>query len=52
MEEKIKQLAKKYNIPAVLLKKAIQMEKERVVSQNRRLVPEIRKMIEKCCASS
>ena len=32
MEEKIKELAKKHNIPAFLLKEVIQMEKEKVVS--------------------
>ncbi|MCC0179426.1 hypothetical protein I4641_20910 [Waterburya agarophytonicola K14] len=50
MEEKIKELAKKHNIPASLLKKVIQMEKERVILQQRRLVPEIRKVIQQYAA--
>ena len=52
MEEKIKELAKKYNIPEELFKKVIQMEKDRVISQNRRLVPEIRKLIEQYAATN
>ncbi|BAZ44561.1 hypothetical protein NIES4102_15730 [Chondrocystis sp. NIES-4102] len=46
MEDKIKELAIKHNIPKELFEKAIQMEKDRVVIKNRRLVPEIRKIIE------
>lgn len=47
MEEKIKELAKKHNIPSALLKEVIKMEKEKVVLKNRRLVPEIVQLIEK-----
>jgi hypothetical protein len=47
MEEKIKELAQKYNIPEDLLKEAIQMEKEKVVLKNRQLVPKIIQLIEK-----
>lgn len=47
MEEKIKQLSQKYNIPEGLLKEAIQMEKEKVVLKNRQLVPKIIQLIEK-----
>ena len=46
MEEKIKELAKKYDIPAFLLKEVIQMEKEKVVLRNRQLVPKIVQLIE------
>lgn len=52
MEEKIKELAKKHNIPEELFLKAIQMEKEKVIYKNRRLVPEIRKLIEQYTALS
>lgn len=47
MEEKIKELAAKYNIPEGLIKEAIQMEKDKIVLQNRQLAPEIIKLIEK-----
>lgn len=50
MKEKIKELAKDYSIPEELFRKAIQMEKDRVILQNRRLVPEIKKLIEKYAA--
>ena len=52
MEEKIKELAKKYNIPPALLKEAIQMEKEKVVFKNRQLVPKIVQLIEKYSEAS
>lgn len=52
MEEKIKELAKKYNIPEALLTKAIQMEKEKVVFKNRQLVPKIVQLIEKYSEAS
>ena len=47
MEDKIKELAKKYNIPMVLLEEAIQMEKNKVVFKNRQLVPKIVQLVEK-----
>ena len=47
MEEKIKELAKKHNIPSALLKEVIEMEKEKVVLKNRQLVPKIVQLIEK-----
>lgn len=47
MEEKIRELAAKYQIPESLLIEAIQQEKERVVSQNRRMVPILVQMIER-----
>lgn len=52
MEEKIKELEKKYNIPEGLLKKARDMEKDKVIYQNRKLVPEIKKLIEQYAAPS
>ena len=47
MEEKIKELAEKYNIPEELIKEAIQMEQEKVVLKNRKLVPKLVELIEK-----
>ncbi len=52
MEEKIKELAKKYNILAFLLKEVIQMEKEKAVLKNRQLVPKIVQLIEKYSEAS
>ncbi len=52
MEEKIKELAEKYNIPEGLLKEAIQMEKQKVVFKNRQLVPKIVQLIEKYSEAS
>ncbi|MDJ0690686.1 MAG: hypothetical protein QNJ41_19520 [Xenococcaceae cyanobacterium MO_188.B32] len=52
MDEKIKELSKKHNIPAALLKKAIEMEKEKVVLKNRQLVPKIIQLIEKYSEAS
>lgn len=47
MEEKIRELAKKHNIPPSLLKEVIKMEKEKVVFKNRQLVPKIVQLIER-----
>jgi hypothetical protein len=47
MEDKLRELAAKYEIPEELLRKAIQLEKEKVVLQNRRIVPVLEKMIER-----
>lgn len=46
MEEKIRELAAKYQIPESLLIEAIRREKEKVVLQNRRMVPVLVQMIE------
>lgn len=51
MEEKIRELAEKHKIPEKLFQKAIQMEKERIIYQNRRLVPELKKLIERYASS-
>ncbi len=47
MEEKIKELAKKYNIPPTLLKEAIQMEKQNLVftDNRRRLLSKLEEII-------
>jgi hypothetical protein len=47
MEEKIKELAQKYDIPEELLKEAMAKEKEKVVSQNRKLTPILLRIIER-----
>lgn len=47
MEEKLQELAAKYQIPKGLLKEAIQREKEKVVLQNRKMVPVLTDMIER-----
>ena len=47
MEDKIKELAKKYNIPMALLKEAIQMEKDNIVfvDSRRRLMSKLEEII-------
>ena len=47
MEEKIKELAEKYNIPEALLKEAIQMEKDNIVfvDSRRRLMSKLEEII-------
>ncbi len=47
MEEKIKELAEKYNIPEALLKEAIQMEKDNIVfvDSRRRLMSKLEELI-------
>lgn len=47
MKDKLRELAVKYEIPEELLRKAIQLEKEKVVLQNRRMVPVLVEMIER-----
>lgn len=49
MEEKIKELAKKYNISEALLKEAIQMEKDNIVfvDSRRRLMSKLEEIIVK-----
>lgn len=47
MEEKLKELAKKYDIPLKLLKEAIEKEKEKVILKNRRMAPILEEMIER-----
>lgn len=51
MEEKIRELAAKYQIPESFLKEAIQLEKEKVVYQNRRMVPILVQMVERYAES-
>jgi hypothetical protein len=45
IEQKLKQLAKKYEIPEQLLKDAIELEKDRTTYTNRQCVPKILKAI-------
>ncbi|MGF1489805.1 MAG: hypothetical protein ACFBSE_22190 [Prochloraceae cyanobacterium] len=52
MEQKIQELAEKYQIPEGLLKKAIAEEKKKIVLQNRKLAPKLVKMIEKYSADT
>ena len=52
MEQKIKELAEKYQIPEGLLRDAIAAEKVTVVLKRRMLVPKLVKMIEKYSADS
>lgn len=45
IEQKLKQLAKKYKIPEQLLKDAIELEKDRTTYTNRQCVPKLLKSI-------
>lgn len=47
MDEKIKELAKKYNIPEELIKEGIQMEKKNIVFKDnrRRLLSQLEEII-------
>jgi hypothetical protein len=45
IEQKLKQLSKKYEIPEQLLKDAIALEKERIMYANRQCVPKLLKAI-------
>jgi len=47
MEEKIKELANKYNIPPALLEEAIEMEKENLVftDNRRRLLSKLEELV-------
>lgn len=47
MDDKLQELAEKYEIPEELLRKAIQLEKEKVVLQNRRMAPVLVEMVER-----
>ena len=52
MQEKLQELAQKYDVPEELLHKAISLEKEKLVLQNRRLAPRLVELIERYSASS
>jgi hypothetical protein len=52
MDKKIKELAAKYNVPEQLLKEAMQLEKEKVNLNNRRLVPKLINLIERYTETS
>ncbi len=47
MDEKIKELAAKYEIPEQLLHEAIQVEREKVILKNRRLAPILVELVER-----
>lgn len=47
LNQKIQELAEKYEIPVDLLKGAIALEREKVVLQNRRLAPKLLDMVER-----
>ncbi|MCT7967291.1 hypothetical protein NG799_13185 [Laspinema sp. D1] len=47
MEEKLQELAEKYEIPLSLLKEAIEKEKEKIILQNRKMSPILVEMIER-----
>lgn len=51
MEEKIRELAAKHQISVSLIKQAIQLEKEKVVLHNRKMVPVLVQMIERSAES-
>jgi hypothetical protein len=45
IEQKLKQLAKKHDIPEKLLRDAIALEKERVMYANRQCIPKLVKLV-------
>ncbi len=47
MEEKLRELAEKYEIPLGLLQEAIAMEKEKVIFQKRMMGPKLVELIER-----
>lgn len=47
MQEKLQELAERYDIPEELLHKAIALEKEKLVLQNRKLAPRLVELIER-----
>lgn len=51
MEEKLRELAAKHQIPEPLLLEAIQEEKKKIVLQNRKMVPILMNMIERYASS-
>jgi hypothetical protein len=52
MDEKIKELAAKYEIPEKLLHEAIQIERGKVILKNRRLAPVLVELIERYSTST
>jgi hypothetical protein len=47
MEEKLKELTAKYELPDELLKDAIELEKEKLILKNRKLAPILAQLIER-----
>jgi hypothetical protein len=52
MEKKLRELARKYEIPLELLQEAIAMEKEKVILQNRMMGSKLVELIEGYADSS
>ena len=52
MDEKIKELAAKYEVLEALLHEAIQIEREKVILKNRRLAPVLVELIERYSTST
>ncbi len=52
MNKKIKELAKKHNIPEDLLKEAMALETDKVTKANRQLVPKLVNLIARYAESS
>lgn len=47
LSQKIQELSSKYEIPEVMLREAIELEKDKVVLKNRRLAPKLLDMVER-----
>jgi hypothetical protein len=47
LSQKIQELSSKYEIPEVMLRGAIELEKDKVVLKNRRLAPKLLDMVER-----
>ncbi len=47
MEEKLQELAEKYEIPLELIREAIQLEKEEVLKYKRKMAPKLEALIER-----
>lgn len=50
LNQKIRELAEKYEIPEDMFREAIELEREKVVLKNRRLAPKLGEMVERCAA--
>ena len=47
LDQKIKELADRYEIPDTMLREAIALEQEKIVLKNRRLAPKLVEMVER-----
>ena len=52
MEEKLRELSDKYEVPLELFREAIAMEEEKVILQNRKLAPKLVELIERYAEDS